>query len=44
MNRQSLRMQHMTVVLFHPRNAFEDHYHRAPFSAHVDGFKGSIQY
>src|SRR6266404_1318048 len=40
--REFLGMQHMPVVLFHPRYALEDHHHRAPLSAHVDGFKGSV--
>ena len=44
MNRQSFGMQHVPIVLFHTRHAFEDHHYGAPFSAHIDGFKGSIQY
>ena len=37
-------MEHMAVVLFDARHALEDHYHRAPFVAHVDRLKRSIQH
>jgi hypothetical protein len=39
----SLRMQHVAIVLFHTRDAFENHHHRTPLSAHVDGLKGGVQ-
>ena len=44
MNRQLCRMQHMAVVLFNAGDPFKDHYHCAPFVAHIDGLKRSIQY
>jgi len=36
-------MEHVTVVLLHPRYSFEDHHDGAPLGANVDGLKGSIQ-
>jgi hypothetical protein len=36
-------MQHVAIVLFHARDAFENHYHRTPLSAHVDRLKGGVQ-
>ncbi len=42
-DREFLRVEHVAVVLLHPRHAFEDHHHRAPFRAHVNGLERSIQ-
>jgi hypothetical protein len=43
MDGEFLRVQHVTVVLLHPRNSLEDHDNGAPFGAHVDGLKGGVQ-
>jgi len=43
MNRELLRVEHVAVVLLHSRHTFEDHHHRTPLRAHVDGLKGSVQ-
>jgi hypothetical protein len=37
-------MKHVTIVLFDARDAFKDHHHCAPFVAHIDGLKRSIQH
>src|SRR6185503_20857110 len=42
MQREFLGMEHVPVVLFHARYALKDHHYRAPFSAHVDGFKRGV--
>ena len=42
-DREFLRVEHVAIVLLHPRDAFKDHDHRAPFRAHVDGLERSIQ-
>jgi hypothetical protein len=44
MNRQFRGVKHVAVVLFHAGDAFKDHYYRAPFVAHVDWLKGSVQH
>jgi hypothetical protein len=36
-------MEHVTVVLFHARDTFENHHYRAPFGTHVDCFERSVQ-
>ena len=41
---QLSRMKNVAVVLLDPRDAFEDHHHRAPFGAHIYWLKRSIQY
>ena len=38
-----LGMEHVTIVLFHPRYPFKDHDYGAPFGAHVNGLKGGIK-
>lgn len=43
MNGKPLRMEHVAIVLLHPRYSLEDHHHGAPLGAHVDGLKRSIQ-
>ena len=44
MDREFLRMEHVAIVLLHPRHAFKDHDHRAPLGAHVNRLERSIQY
>jgi hypothetical protein len=44
MNGQLRRVQHMAIVLFNSRDAFENHYHCAPLVAHINGLKRSIQH
>jgi hypothetical protein len=36
-------MQHVAIVLFDARDAFENHDYRAPFVAHVDWLKRCVQ-
>jgi hypothetical protein len=36
-------MEHMAVVLLHPRYSLENHHDGAPFGTHVDGLEGSIK-
>src|SRR5215470_11762735 len=43
MDGESLGMEHMAVVLLHPRYSLEDHHDGAPFGAHIDGLEGSIK-
>ena len=44
MDREFCRMEHVTIVLLDAGNTLKDHYYGAPFGAHVDGLKGSIQH
>ena len=44
MNGQPRRVQHMAIVFFDARDAFEDHYYCAPLVAHINGLKRSIQH
>jgi hypothetical protein len=37
-------MQHVAVVFFDPGDTFKDHHHCAPFVAHIDWLKRSIQH
>jgi hypothetical protein len=37
-------MQHVSVVFFDAGDAFKDHYHGAPFGAHINWLKRSIQH
>ena len=37
-------MEHMAVVLLHPRYPFENHHNGAPFGTHVDGLEGGIKH
>src|SRR5262249_28674069 len=39
MDRELLRMEHVSVVLLHSRYSLKDHHHCAPFGAHVDGLE-----
>jgi hypothetical protein len=43
MNCQSGRVKHVTIVLFHSGDAFEDHYNGAPLIAHIDRLERCIQ-
>ena len=43
-NGQLRRMKHMAVVLFDSGDTLENHYHCAPFVAHIDRLKGCVQY
>jgi hypothetical protein len=43
MDGEFLGVEHVAVVLLHPRDPFEDHDDGAPFGAHVDGLEGGIQ-
>ena len=43
MDGEFLGVEHVTVMLLHPRYSFEDHDDGAPLGAHVDGLKGSIK-
>jgi hypothetical protein len=36
-------MEHVSIVLFNPRNALENHHYGAPLGAHVYGFEGVVQ-
>jgi len=42
MDGESLRMEHVTIVLLNSRNALENHYYGAPLGAHVDWFEGVV--
>jgi len=42
-DREFLRVEHVAIVLLHPRHSFEDHHHRTPLRAHVNGLERSIQ-
>ncbi|MEN3327373.1 MAG: hypothetical protein V7638_2180, partial [Acidobacteriota bacterium] len=43
MDGEFLRMEHVAVVLLHPRHSLEDHHDGAPFGAHIDRLEGSIK-
>src|SRR6185369_1867007 len=43
MDGEFLGVEHVSVVLLHPRDSLEDHDDGAPFGAHVDGLEGSIK-
>ena len=36
-------VEHVAVVLLHPRDALENHHHRAPLGADVDRLVGGVQ-
>jgi hypothetical protein len=42
-NGEFLRMEDVTIVLLYARHPLENHHDGAPFGAHIDGLKGSIQ-
>jgi hypothetical protein len=43
-NRQFFRVQDMAIMLLHSSYSLKDHHYGAPFGAHINGFKGSVQY
>lgn len=44
MDRQPRRMEHVAVMLLYSSNPLKDHHYGAPFGAHVNRLKGSIQH
>jgi hypothetical protein len=42
MDREFLRVKDVTIMFFHSGYSLKDHYHGAPFGAHINGLKRSI--
>jgi hypothetical protein len=42
-HRNLRRVEHVAIVLLHPRDSLENHNDRAPFGAHVYGLVGTVQ-